>query len=256
MTTKTITATLKTVDAETRRIAGRASCEPEDHMGDCVVARGISLAAYLRNPVLLGDHDRTFILGRVTRLWVADTADGPALLFEATVLPAGTSARIDERWAAIQAGAGVGISIGFLVVEAEPRQASGGRVGARFTKTTLLEISSVALPACPTCLVEQRSACACGGGAETLDLDGTLDVDIDDDSFRGDVIQTASRILVPALVARAAVARPLDEQLDLVVEDDAADDIPITREDALEAIRVAIPMLLREQFNRLKGLVD
>jgi hypothetical protein len=256
MTTKTITATCRTLDAATRRIAGRASSEQEDHMGDCVVARGIDTAGFLKNPVLLANHDPGFVLGKVTRLWVAPTPEGDALLFEAAVLPEGISQRVDERWGAIQMGAGIGISIGFIAEQSEPRQASGGRVGWRYTKTRLLEISSVALPACPTCLVEQRSACACGGQETVVELDDE-DVGLD----AATVVQ-AVRTLVPGL-ARAAVARQRgrvddDDMIDLAGIADHFDPLrhPADRAMLVDAMRTAIPALLRAEMNRLRGRVD
>jgi HK97 family phage prohead protease len=167
--TKDVALAIRSVDAKRRRIDGVASQELEDRMGDIVVARGIDTREFLKNPVLLADHDHTFILGRVARMWIEARPEAEALMFEAEILPAGTSPRVDERWTAIQAGAANGISIGFLGQEVEERRASTGRLAYRFTKTALLELSQVAVPACQTCLIEQRAMCPHGAGL-VLDL--------------------------------------------------------------------------------------
>jgi phage head maturation protease len=162
--TKELALAIRSVDAKRRRIVGVASQEIEDRMGDVVVARGIDTRDFMKNPVLLADHDHTFVLGTVRRWWVEARAGVDTALFEADVLPAGTSPRIDERWTAIEAGAANGISIGFLGQEVEERRASTGRPAYRFTKTALLELSQVAVPACQTCLIEQRAMCPHGDG--------------------------------------------------------------------------------------------
>ena len=123
----------------------------------------------------------------------------------------------------------------------------------RYTKTKLLEISSVSLPACPTCLVEQRSVCACGG--VVLELDDE-DVGLD----AADVV-AAVRMLVPEL-ARAAIGRQRgrvdDGVIDLREIDNTFDPITNPADAAMlaAAFKVAIPELLREQMNRLRGRVD
>lgn len=256
-TTKTIVAAVKAVEGPGRRIVFRASANAEDHMGDVLEQRGIDTSVFLKNPVLLANHDPTFILGRVWRLWIAPTAEGgEALMAEAEVLPAGTSARIDERWAAIQAGAANGISIGFIGKEMEQRAASGGRVGTRYTKTTLLEISSVSLPACPSCLIEQRAmcphgACACDGAEVVVEIEDEIDA-----ADARAVVGLAKQI-VPAMVAAAAARMRGD--LDVIeVDDDGFDPTGSAMDRALliDAIRETVPALVRSTLNKLRGRID
>lgn len=85
-----------------------------------------------------------------------DAADGPALVAQAEILPAGTSPRVDERWA-IQAGACSGISIGFLPKSIDKPQRPG-QTGRTYTSVELLEISSVTVPSCPTCVITGKRA--------------------------------------------------------------------------------------------------
>ena len=79
------------------------------------------------------------------------------MVAEADVLPAGTSSRVDEAWAAIQHGARNAVSIGFLPIEFDSDQPRKGQTGVTFRRVELLEISSVTLPSCPTCLVESKA---------------------------------------------------------------------------------------------------
>jgi phage head maturation protease len=251
-TTKTITGLVTRAEAPGRRIVFRASSSDEDLMGDTIDQHGIDLSGYKANPVLLADHDHHFILGLVRRLWVAPTATGESLMAEAEVLVAGTSQRIDERWAAIEAGAARGISIGFIGVEMEARAASGGRVGVHFRKTRLLEISSVSIPACPTCLVMERSACACGGGGD----DDAIDLQLEDEQIdvSAEEVRAACRVIVPQL-AQAAVARA--QRIDLEAISRAFDPLQnVTDAAALaQAIRVVVPSLVRREMERLRGRI-
>lgn len=229
-------------------------------MGDCIMARGIDTSVFMRNPTMLANHDPAFPLGRVSRLWVAPTPEGDALMFEAEVLPVGTSARIDERWAAIQAGAANGISIGFIGQEMEQREAANGRTGTLYRKSLLLEISSVALPACPSCLIEQRAVCPHGACA----CDEALDLDLEDDEI-GDLeaqdVIAAVKMIVPQLAAQevARLRGRIDDVIDLGgIDADAFD--PLTsahdRAELVAAVKIAVPALIRQEVNRLRGRID
>ena len=79
---KHLDAAVKQVDSERRRIRFVASQELTDRDGDVVVARGIDLTDFARNSVLLGDHDPSFILGKVLTgtMRVEPRAEGDALV--------------------------------------------------------------------------------------------------------------------------------------------------------------------------------
>jgi phage head maturation protease len=162
MNTKTIETVIERAVPATGTITFCASQEVTDSYGDVVLVDGIDLTRFKRNPVLLADHDKTFVIGAVARLWLEDRPAGRALMAEATLLPAGISARIDEARATILAGARRGVSIGFKPLEWEPRRNDDGQNGYTFRTSELIEISSVALPACPTCLIESKSHGGCG----------------------------------------------------------------------------------------------
>ena len=154
---KHVDVAIKQVDAERRHIVFVASQEIVDRDDDVILVDGIDTTEFARNPVLLGDHDRGFVLGRVTAFRREARPGGRAFVCEADILPPGTSARVDEAWAAIQFGARNGISLGFQPLEYDRDPVREGQRGYTFRRVALLEISSVSLPSCPTCLIEQKA---------------------------------------------------------------------------------------------------
>jgi len=148
----------KTLDASIQDVTGRliefiASQEVPDRDGDVIEVAGIDTTDFMRNPILLGDHDKSFLLGKITKLWKARLPEGPTLLAKAELLPAGVSARADERYAAIKFGAAKGISIGFLARAHEPTP-----TGYRYKAISLMEVSQVSIPSCPTCVITSKAA--------------------------------------------------------------------------------------------------
>lgn len=137
-------------------IRGIASQERVDRDQDVILVDGIDTTDYERNPTFLGNHDRTFDLGTVTRLWRENHSGGRCLMFEARLLEP-VSERQREVVAAIRAGARRGISIGFMPVEQDRQPVRDGQRGYTYRRVSLLEISSVSLPSCPSCLVEQKA---------------------------------------------------------------------------------------------------
>jgi len=123
-----------------------------DRDGDVILVRGIDTRDFQRNPVMLADHDKSFVLGRVTSLYAEARPGGDVLKGTATILPAGTSTRVDEAWTAITHGARAGISIGFLGEDFDGEPVRTGQRGLTFRRTALLEISSVSVPSCATCV--------------------------------------------------------------------------------------------------------
>jgi phage head maturation protease len=167
-TTKHLDAAVQAVDVPRRRIRFVASQRIVDRDGEVIERQGIDTSEFAKNPTLLCDHDPRFVLGRVEALTLQVRPNGEALIGEAEILPAGTSARVDEAWSAITFSARNGISIGFTPLEVDPAPVLPGQRGVTYKRVRLLEISSVALPACPTCVVESKRAK--GGGALRLDV--------------------------------------------------------------------------------------
>lgn len=134
----------KAVDTEKRVITGIATNAEPDRVGDIVEPKGVKF----KNPLsLLLFHDSQRPVGSVTFSKATDTGieftakfadvDGPPSLVE----------RIEEAWASVKAGLIRGVSIGFRPLgedSMEPLRETGGW---RFTKTEVLELSLVTIPA-------------------------------------------------------------------------------------------------------------
>jgi hypothetical protein len=72
--------------------------------------------------------------------------------------PAGTSAAVDEAFGCVKSGVVGAVSIGFDIINAEPLHAKkGSRGGLHITRSTLLEISLVSIPADVGALITQRA---------------------------------------------------------------------------------------------------
>ncbi len=124
----------------TNRLTIRAAVGSEDRKGDVIDPRGWELDGYRRNPVFLWAHDRSRPpIGKSQRIWVEDDALYAVVEFAPTDFAseiAGLYARGFMR----------GVSVGFLPLETEFRQASNGRRGYLYRRQELLEISAVPVP--------------------------------------------------------------------------------------------------------------
>jgi HK97 family phage major capsid protein/HK97 family phage prohead protease len=133
---------VKTFDPITRTLEGIATTPSTDRMGDVIEPLGATFAASL--PLLLF-HDTRQPVGTVALQ--APTANGIA--FRATLpqvaAPGRLRERIDEAWESVKAGLIRGVSIGFRPLENGIEILKSG--GLRFTKTEILELSLVAIPA-------------------------------------------------------------------------------------------------------------
>ena len=122
-----------------------------DRMGDVIEAEGWDLGNFKKNPIALFNHKADFPIGRWINL---RTTDG-ALRSHLQLAPKGTSARIDEIRALVDADILRAVSVGFLPRKSEPLTKGGG--GVRFKKTELVECSLVSIPANPNALAVARS---------------------------------------------------------------------------------------------------
>lgn len=132
---------LKAFDPERRTITGIASTPEPDRRGDIVEPAGVTFS----NPIpLLLHHDQTLPVGTATL-----TRQRDAITFEASLPlleePPALKARVQEACAAMQAGFIRGVSIGFRALEDGVEFIKGG--GMRFTKTEIVELSLVTVPA-------------------------------------------------------------------------------------------------------------
>jgi HK97 family phage prohead protease/HK97 family phage major capsid protein len=116
-----------------------------DRYGDIVDPKGWDLANFRKNPVALFGHDSKFVIGKWTKVRV----EGDELRGKLELLPPGTSERLDEIRAAVDAGVLRAVSVGFRPLKSEPTP--DGK-GYRFTKSELMECSLVSIPANPNAL--------------------------------------------------------------------------------------------------------
>ena len=156
--TKRTAGFVKAVGPRDRTIRFVASHQNVDADHEVIVVNGIDVSRYLQNPVVLLQHNwRDTAVATTTKLTMEMLAGAPALVGEATFPDRPKS---DEALADVRAGLLRGVSVGFKSLEQGP-PILPGQSGVTHTKTQLLEISLVSLPACPTCLVT-RSHNACG----------------------------------------------------------------------------------------------
>ena len=143
---------LRDVDPTHRLLTGEASNIGEDAMGDTIDPAVLDLGRFQRNPCVLKDHDHHAPVGVVTKDWRTRTG----WWITARIFDAGVSPVADQCWNEIVSGGRRGLSIGFRG-EGVPRVTSGGRQGTRWTRVEVIEVSSVCLPACPSCLLSSHT---------------------------------------------------------------------------------------------------
>ena len=133
---------IKSVDTELRTITGIATTPTPDRMGDVLDPLG----ATFTNPLpLLLHHDTHRPVGKVT-LGKATAAGIPFTAELPIITDAGPLRdRVEEAWQSIKAGLLRGVSVGYRVLTDGIKPLVGGR--ARLTKTELVELSLVAVPA-------------------------------------------------------------------------------------------------------------
>jgi len=155
---KSINLAVKSVDRTKREFKFIASSQEVDRDREVVIARGIQTANFDRNPVMLIDHDRGRVLGRIDSKWI-ETVDGAdALIMLGPALPPGVSADADQVYGEILHGARSAFSISFLPLEYDYHPIPPGQTGRTFRKVELLEVSSVSLPSSPGAVVIDKNA--------------------------------------------------------------------------------------------------
>jgi len=127
------------------------SDETPDRMGDVIMADGWDLTNFKNNPIALFGHNSTFPIGKWKNIRVVDKQ----LRGHLELAAAGTSPRIDEIRALVDADILRAVSVGFRPKETKPRPESD--FGLFFTKAELMETSLVSVPANPNALAIAKS---------------------------------------------------------------------------------------------------
>jgi len=128
-----------------------------DRFGDIVQVEGWEFSNFTKNPVALFSHRADFPIGTWTGIKVHDKALRGSLI----LAPKGISPRIDEIRGLVEAGILRAVSVGFKPLASHPVDTTkndpfgfGPQV---FTKSELVEVSLVAIPANPNALAVAKS---------------------------------------------------------------------------------------------------
>ncbi len=123
-----------------RLLTIKAAVGTEDRKGDVIDPTGWELEGYRRNPVFLWAHDRSIPpIGQAKRIWF----DDGALHAEVEFAPTDFAREVADLYVD---GFMRGVSVGFLPLDVETREASDGRRGYFYRRQELLEISAVPVP--------------------------------------------------------------------------------------------------------------
>jgi HK97 family phage major capsid protein/HK97 family phage prohead protease len=112
-----------------------------DRMGDVLVPEGCRYAAFLRNPVVLAQHDAASPIARVIDFAVRSDK----VLAKIRFPEPGVNARSDEYRALVNAGILGACSVGFIPIRSEPMD--GDTWGRRYLEWEICELSIVSVPA-------------------------------------------------------------------------------------------------------------
>ena len=128
-----------------------------DRFGDIVQVEGWEFANFTRNPVALFSHRADFPIGTWTGIRIHDKALRGNLI----LAPKGISSRIDEIRGLVEAGILRAVSVGFKPLSSHPIDGTKndpfGMSPQIYTKSELVEVSLVAIPANPNALAVAKS---------------------------------------------------------------------------------------------------
>lgn len=129
------------------------SDESVDRMGDIILSDGWDLTNFRSNPIALFNHNPNAIIGKWVNMRVVDKT----LRARLELASAGTSKRIDEIRALVEAGILKATSVGFRPIDHEQLDKKNPFSGSRFLKQELVETSLVSVPANPNALAVAKS---------------------------------------------------------------------------------------------------
>lgn len=136
---------IKDYNEEERTITMIGSTETADRVGDIIKMDGVDLTNYLKNPVILFNHDYDKIIGKAIDVDIVDSKLIFKIQFADTALG-------KEVYYLLKNGYMNASSVGFIGKEYEGNEAGG----LTFTKIELLELSIVSVPCNPNALVQLR----------------------------------------------------------------------------------------------------
>jgi hypothetical protein len=131
-----------------RQIRVVANSGQSDRVKDVLVAKGCKLDNYLRNPIVLAQHNPENPVGNFAPEIKGERVEGVL-----TFAPAGISAKADEYCGLYKAGVLKTVSVGFQPIDSAPNK-DGGEL---FKEWELLELSCVSVPCDPGALTIARS---------------------------------------------------------------------------------------------------
>lgn len=138
------------------------SDESEDRMGDIIMSDGWHLTNFKNNPIALFNHNPNFVIGT----WTNPRIEGKTLRAKLVLAPKGTSRRIDEIRALLDAKILRATSVGFRPLDYEPLDKKNPFSSSRFKSQELVETSVVSVPANPNALAVAKSLVS----SETFDM--------------------------------------------------------------------------------------
>lgn len=140
------------------------SDETQDRMGDIIEADGWLVDGFKSNPIALFGHRSDFPIGTWDNV---HTNKQKQLRGTLQLAPKGTSPRIDELHALVDAGILRAVSVGFKPIKHVPIDVHDPWAGSRFIEQELIECSLVAVPANPNALAVAKNMKI---SAETINL--------------------------------------------------------------------------------------
>lgn len=142
----------KAADTTERQVSFTISTPTIDRMGDTIAVGGWKLDNYLRNPIVLLNHDSRRDIGIASRVWIeGDKLKATADFQESDISPDAdrTYRKLIHPKRYLRA-----VSVGFMPLKWAWSEASDRKYGIDFIEQELLEFSVVGIPANPEALAD------------------------------------------------------------------------------------------------------
>jgi HK97 family phage prohead protease len=137
-----------------RQVAVDFTTSSVDRMDEIIEAAGVDTKAYMRNPIVLWQHDPATPIARTVQ--IDRKADRLSALVQFP--PEGTSDKADEIYRLIKSDIVRGASIGFIPIEAVPMDAKQPWGAQRYKKIEMMEFSFVGIPCNRDALITAKAA--------------------------------------------------------------------------------------------------